>query len=56
MHAPKTPDASERLGVGLANTRDRLAELYGDRHELTTVNVAPHGLMVAIQLPYETHP
>ena len=56
MHAPKTSDAPDRLGVGLANTRDRLAELYGDRHELTTINVAPHGLMVAIQLPFETNP
>ncbi len=55
IHAPKTANAPDRPGVGLANTRDRLAELYGDRHELTTINVAPHGLMVSIQLPYETH-
>jgi LytS/YehU family sensor histidine kinase len=41
-------------GVGLANTRDRLAEIYGDRQALQVVNGAPGGLTVCIHLPYET--
>lgn len=37
--------------IGLANTRARLAELYGDAQALTLLH-APHGTSVRIRLPF----
>jgi two-component system LytT family sensor kinase len=48
------PDAATRNGVGLLNTRLRLAELYPGAFSLTLRNVAPHGLEVGLRLPFET--
>ena len=45
------PDAS---GVGLRNTRERLAELYGSRHSFRLSQTDPHGLTVNIRIPYES--
>ncbi|HEX6535153.1 MAG TPA: histidine kinase [Gemmatimonadaceae bacterium] len=45
-----TPGAS--LGVGLRNTRDRLAELYGDRYDLAMRNRPEGGLELTVVLPY----
>jgi two-component system LytT family sensor kinase len=39
-------------GVGLANTRARLAALYGDRASLEMRNAAEGGVLVTIRLPY----
>jgi threonine aldolase len=39
-------------GVGLRNTRERLTVLYGDRHRIDVVDVAP-GLRVEMRLPLE---
>ena len=44
------PDAN---GVGLRNTRERLAELYGNRHSFTLSPTDPHGLTINIRIPYE---
>jgi LytS/YehU family sensor histidine kinase len=44
------PDAS---GVGLRNTRERLAELYGSRHSFTLSPTDPHGLTINIRIPFE---
>jgi LytS/YehU family sensor histidine kinase len=41
-------------GVGLRNTRERLAELYGNRHSYRLSQTEPHGLTVNIRIPYET--
>ncbi len=41
-------------GVGINNTRERLKQLYADRHSFTLSSVDPHGLQVEIQLPFET--
>jgi sensor histidine kinase YesM len=41
-------------GVGLANTRARLKQLYGDRHRLEMTNVAEGGLRVTLEFPFET--
>jgi two-component system LytT family sensor kinase len=41
-------------GVGLVNTRQRLAELYPLAHALQLNNVAPHGLQVCVRIPFET--
>ena len=42
-------------GVGLRNTRERLAELYGARHAFRLSPSEPHGLTVDIRIPYETN-
>jgi two-component system LytT family sensor kinase len=51
---------NERLskggGVGLANCRERLKELYGDRQSFTLGTTEPHGLTVSIRLPLELKP
>jgi two-component system LytT family sensor kinase len=39
-------------GVGLANTRARLAALYGGRASLEIANAAGGGVLVTIRLPY----
>ncbi len=45
----------ERRGVGLANTRERLAVLYGDSCRFAVLNSHP-GLRVDMALPLETAP
>ena len=41
-------------GVGLKNTRERLKQLYGEEQALTLAPADPHGLVITINLPYET--
>ncbi|MCO7226693.1 sensor histidine kinase [Pleionea sp. CnH1-48] len=41
------------LGVGVRNTRERLSELYGDKHAFELSNRVPNGLQVSIRIPYE---
>ncbi len=45
------PGGFTREGIGLANTRARLRELYGERHEFTLANHPEGGLEVRISLP-----
>ncbi len=40
-------------GVGVRNTRDRLNELYADKHSFTISNIEPSGLQVSIRIPFE---
>ena len=42
--------------VGLANTRERLRVLYGERQHFDIGNREPHGVDVHIRLPFETAP
>src|SRR6185312_16351897 len=42
-----------RGGVGLRNTRERLAVLYGDNYRFAALNSRP-GLRVELALPFET--
>ena len=49
--AGKLPDFK---GVGLANTRERLKQLYGDRHSCKFGTALPHGLKIEIRIPFET--
>jgi two-component system LytT family sensor kinase len=42
-------------GIGLANTRARLAQLYGDSHRFDTHNAEGGGGCVSLTLPYRTH-
>jgi two-component system, LytTR family, sensor kinase len=46
------PPASERRGVGLANTRERLAVLYGENCRFAVLGSRP-GLRVDMALPFE---
>jgi two-component sensor histidine kinase len=46
--------ADKGRGVGLANTRQRLAELYGSRAELSLSPSARGGLAVSIRVPFRT--
>jgi sensor histidine kinase YesM len=41
-------------GVGLANTRSRLAGLYGSRASLQLAAVAPRGVVATLRLPLQT--
>ncbi|HEX7803823.1 MAG TPA: histidine kinase [Pseudoxanthomonas sp.] len=41
-------------GVGLANTRERLRVIHGERHHLSIGNRSPHGTDVHLRLPFET--
>ncbi|NIP18656.1 MAG: sensor histidine kinase [Xanthomonadales bacterium] len=41
-------------GVGLRNTRERLQQLYGERHSVSLSHTDPHGLTVIVRIPFET--
>jgi hypothetical protein len=47
--------AGERRGVGLRNTRERLAVLYGENHRFAVLNSHP-GLRIDMAFPLETAP
>ncbi len=42
----------EANGVGLRNTRERLAALYGSEHSIRLSHTDPHGLTICIRIPY----
>jgi two-component system, LytTR family, sensor kinase len=46
------PGATNGDGVGLSNTRARLAELYGEQQALTLEAANPKGTRVTVDLPY----
>jgi signal transduction histidine kinase len=46
------PGSAAGAGVGLANTRERLRQLYGDEQRLDLVNAPEGGLEVSVALPY----
>ncbi|NVH76367.1 hypothetical protein FSB08_28515 [Paraburkholderia sp. JPY432] len=50
--------ATQGTGIGLANVRDRLAALYGERASLTLVENVPQGTIAKILLPVDNarHP
>jgi sensor histidine kinase YesM len=47
----KSLHGSIEEGVGLSNTRARLAELYGDRHRFELRNASDGGLIVEVVIP-----
>jgi hypothetical protein len=47
--------ATHGTGVGLANIRERLALLYGNKASLTIANNPGGGTLVTITVPYTTH-
>jgi two-component system LytT family sensor kinase len=42
----------EANGVGMANTRERLATIYGSTHSIKLSKTEPHGLTICIRIPY----
>lgn len=52
---PGIASGNQRQGVGLSNTRARLAALYGNRFRLALQNV-PGGVEVAIEIPFSSNP
>jgi signal transduction histidine kinase len=48
----KSKDGS---GIGLANTRARLFNLYGDDQRIEMSNADPQGLIVTLEIPLETN-
>jgi len=42
----------ESKGVGLSNTRERLATIYGAEHSIKLSNTEPHGLTICIRIPF----
>jgi len=42
----------EARGVGLKNTCERLATLYGSEHSIKLSQTDPHGLTICIRIPY----
>ena len=48
-------DAQHASGVGLANTRARLEQLYGDRGSLELRDAEGGGVLAQITLPYHEH-
>jgi LytS/YehU family sensor histidine kinase len=49
--AGQPPGGFTREGIGLANTRERLRELYGDRHLFELANHLAGGLEVRLSIP-----
>ncbi len=45
---------SKSAGIGLANTRERLAHLYEENYRFEIKNAVPHGLIVTLEIPFET--
>ncbi len=43
-----------RRGVGLSNTQERLAAMYGSRHDLRFENGPDGGLIVTVRVPFRT--
>jgi signal transduction histidine kinase len=52
LPAALDPRAAEAGGVGLANTRARLAALYGDNATLDVANAEGGGAIATVRLPY----
>lgn len=51
VHVARLSDLEH--GVGLSNTRSRLAHLYGDRHRFTVTSPREGGLSVTIEIPVD---
>ena len=52
LDASARSETGPRRGIGLANTRARLTQLYGDTHRFELIDGTPAGLVVRVSLPY----
>jgi len=48
--------ATAGTGVGLANIRERIKLLYGDRASMTVADNTPSGTIVTLTVPYQAQP
>jgi LytS/YehU family sensor histidine kinase len=48
------PAEASGTNVGMANIRERLAQSYGADHRFELADNEPHGLIVLIDIPYQT--
>ena len=53
---PNGEQAALREGVGLANTRARLAHLYGSQHNFEMISSPHTGLTLELEIPFRTEP
>ncbi|HEX7090095.1 MAG TPA: sensor histidine kinase [Longimicrobiales bacterium] len=53
---PGAGDAEPRHGIGLGNTAERLAKLYGTEHRIATETMAGGGFRVTIEIPLREAP
>ena len=54
LAAPTTGHDAGGTQIGLANIRDRLAQAYGEDHRFELAENDPKGLIVLIDIPYQT--
>jgi LytS/YehU family sensor histidine kinase len=52
--ATSSDPAPASTHVGLANIRERLVQAYGDDHRFELAENSPQGLIVLIDIPYQT--
>jgi two-component system, LytTR family, sensor kinase len=51
---PAESGGTESIGIGLANTRERLRAMYGDNAQFSIEPVRPRGMEAHVRLPLET--
>ncbi len=56
LHSPNENGKVRKktVGIGLTNTRERLAHLYGENCRFEIKNAVPHGVIVLLEIPFET--
>jgi len=51
-----SPSSRASTGLGIVNSRKRLAQLYGDEYSLELENLSPHGAAARVTIPLHTAP
>ena len=49
----KNSDSDSSTGIGLKNTRARLTNLYGSKHQFDLENLPEGGLQVTLEIPFQ---
>ncbi|GHF29943.1 hypothetical protein GCM10017044_26570 [Kordiimonas sediminis] len=53
LQDPENIKTKSGSGVGIANTKERLMQIYGSDHAFHVVNLSPSGLGITIEIPCE---